>query len=122
LPAYSRNKCSSSCCSAGSQEPADVEVLRSIASTAFESILGRIDEAILPGSDKKILREKIAEIAQGYTFRPEDKVIAHFLSKLLSLFKEQQVAETDVREFVGLCNAYLTGKSSCTMTPDTRSP
>lgn len=95
----------------GVQEPADVEVLRSIAPPAFESILARIDEAILPAADKKLLREKIAEIAQGYTFRPEDKVIAHFLSKLVSLFKEQQVAETDVRDFVGLCNAYLTGKS-----------
>jgi predicted ATPase len=95
----------------GVQEPADVEILRNIDPAAFQSILARIDEAILPVSDKKLLQEKIAEIAAGYTFRQEDKVIAHFLSKLVALFREQQEAETDVRDFVGLCNAYLTGKS-----------
>src|SRR6185437_4056614 len=58
----------------GVQEPADVEILRNIDPAAFQSILARIDEAILPVSDKKLLQEKIAEIAGGYTFRQEDKV------------------------------------------------
>jgi predicted ATPase len=94
----------------GLQGPADIEVLRSIEPSAFESILARIDDAILPAADKKLLQNKIAAIARGYSFGPDDKVIAHFLSKLVSLYREFQKNESDVREFVDLCNAYLTGK------------
>jgi predicted ATPase len=94
----------------GFQDSADVSVLQSINPEAFESMFARIEETILPASDKRLLQKKIAEISQGYTLGPEDKVIAHFLSKLVSLYKDQQADETDVREFVQLCNAYLTGK------------
>ncbi len=96
----------------GLQENPDLSVLRSIDPNAFESLFARIDDATLPPSDKKLLQEKIAEISAGgnYTIKADDRVIAHFLSKLVVLFKEQQQYETDVRDFVGLCNAYLTGK------------
>jgi hypothetical protein len=94
----------------GVQGSADVEVLRSVDRTAFQSIFARIDEAILPASDKQSLQAKIEEISEGSSFGPEDKVIAHFLSKLVSLYREQQANEADVREFVDLCNEYLTGK------------
>ena len=32
------------------------------------------------------------------------------MSKLVALYKEQQANESDVRDFVQLCNVYLTGK------------
>jgi predicted ATPase len=96
----------------GLQENPDLSVLRSIDPSAFESLFARIDEAILPSADKKLLQAKIAEIAEArnYTIKAEDRVIAHFLSKLVVLYKEQQEYETDVRDFVRLCNVYLTGK------------
>jgi predicted ATPase len=56
------------------------------------------------------LQAKIAEISGDYRVGPEDRVIAHFLSKLVVLYKEQREHESDVRDFVDLCNAYLTGK------------
>jgi predicted ATPase len=78
----------------------------------FQSMFARIEEAILPAQDKKLLQEKIAEIvnASAYTIKPEDRVIGHFLSKLIVLYKEQQQNESDVRDFVRICNVYLTGK------------
>ncbi len=94
----------------GLQDNPDVSILRSIDLNAFQSMLARIDEATLPAADKKNLQEKIRDIASGYTLGPDDKVIAHFLSKLVSLYKEQQDNEADVRDFVHLCNEYLTGK------------
>jgi predicted ATPase len=96
----------------GLQDNPDLTVLRSIDPTAFQSLFARIDEATLPASDKRLLQEKIAEItnAAEYTIKPEDRVIAHFLSKLVSLYKEQREHESDVRDFVRICNVYLTGK------------
>lgn len=94
----------------GLQGNYDVEVFKSIDPKEFESGFARIDEAILPAADKKLLQAKIAEIAEGYSFKSEDKVVAHFLSKLIVFFREQESNEVDVRDFVELCNAYLTGK------------
>ncbi|HWY59461.1 MAG TPA: AAA family ATPase [Terriglobales bacterium] len=96
----------------GLDDPAaDVAVLRTIEPAVFESIFARIDETTLPPSDKELLKTRIASIAlQGYGIGPDDKVIAHFLSKLVALHREQQASETDVRQFAKVCNAYLTGK------------
>ena len=90
---------------------ADVAVLRTIEPGVFESIFARIDETTLPPSDKELLKTRIANIAQqGYAVGEDDKVIAHFLSKLVALHREQQASETNVRDFVQVGNAYLTGK------------
>jgi hypothetical protein len=42
--------------------------------------------------------------------KSEDQVIAHFLTKLLELYTEQEASERNVREFVKVCNEYLGGK------------
>lgn len=96
----------------GLQDNPDLTILQSINPAAFQSLFARIDEATLPASDKQILQEKIAEISKAseYTIKPDDRVIAHFLSKLVSLYTEQQEHESDVRDFVRTCNVYLTGK------------
>jgi len=90
----------------------DAAVLKTIDTSVFESIFARIDEATLPTSDKSLLKARIANIspAGGYGIGPDDKVIAHFLSKLVALYRQQQESEQDVRAFVQLCNAYLAGK------------
>jgi len=94
----------------GLQENPEVSVLRSIDPSGFQSMFARIDEAILPASDKSLLQSKVQEIVEGSPIGPDDKVVAHFLSKLVSLYVEQQRDESDVRDFVQLCNEYLTGK------------
>jgi ABC-type Mn2+/Zn2+ transport system ATPase subunit len=94
----------------GLNDKPDISVLRSIDPTSFQSMFARIDEQTLPTADKLLLQTKIKEISQGSGLGPDDKVIAHFLSKLVVLYKEQRTSESDVRDFVDLCNLYLTGK------------
>lgn len=89
----------------------DVAVLKEVDPKVFVSIFARIDETTLPASDKMQLERTIANLKQGYGSTQNEQVIAHFLSKLVALYREQQKSETDVRDFVQLCNAYLTGKS-----------
>jgi energy-coupling factor transporter ATP-binding protein EcfA2 len=88
----------------------DVRSISEIDAKALEAVFERIDEATLPLSDKRILRGKVAAILEDHRLDEQDKVIAHFLSKLIELYAEQQANEKDVRDFVSLCNRYLTGK------------
>jgi hypothetical protein len=94
----------------GVNDNPDTSIFNSIDPSSFESMFARIDEQTLPVSDKRLLQTKILQLSKGSALGPDDKVIAHFLSKLIALYKEQQESERDVREFVTLCNAYLTGK------------
>lgn len=94
----------------GLSDKPDVSILRSIDLNGFQSMFARIDEQTLPSADKLLLQAKIEDISRGRGLGPDDKVIAHFLSKLVVLYKEQQTNESDVREFVRVCNQYLTGK------------
>lgn len=52
----------------------------------------------------------IRDMTDQNQIRQEDQVIAHFLSKLIQLYTEQEASEKNVREFVRVCNEYLTGK------------
>lgn len=94
----------------GFQANPDLTALREIDLQGFQSMFARIDEATLPAADKILLQTKINEISRSYQVGPDDKVIAHFLSKLVALYREQQASESDVRDFIRLCNDYLTGK------------
>lgn len=87
----------------------NLEDLKAVDLPTLDSILARIPDETLPPADKSVLKEKISSIA-GRSYDPRDNVIAHFLQKLLTLYKEQQASETSVRKFVDVCNIYLTGK------------
>lgn len=89
---------------------ATVERLQSVEPSTLESMFARIDEVTLPQRDKDQLRRRVADILGKATVDTEDKVVAHFLSRLLELYKAQQESERDVREFVRVCNDYLVGK------------
>jgi hypothetical protein len=88
----------------------DVQSIGKIDAKALDAVFARIDEATLPTSDKKHLKAKVETISATHAIAEEDKVIAHFLSKLIQLYSEQQANEKNVRDFVSLCNQYLTGK------------
>jgi putative AbiEii toxin of type IV toxin-antitoxin system len=88
----------------------DIEQLRNIDRSVLEDILIRIGEDILPSSDKQRLTERVEKMAERNELGAEDTAVAHFLLKLLALYKEQQEKERDVREFVEVCNGYLSGK------------
>jgi predicted ATPase len=94
----------------GLQDSPDLAILQTMDAKELGFMFARIDDSILPSVDKALLQTKIAEINEGRAIRQDDRVIAHFLSKLVSLYRQQQSNESDVREFVEICNAYLTSK------------
>lgn len=94
----------------GVHNKVDLQNLSALDNDTLNSIFARMDETTLPLADQKRLREKVADMAQRTTIQADDKVIAHFLSKLLILYRDQQANEMDVRKFVNVCNGYLTGK------------
>lgn len=88
----------------------DVERVRDIDPKALDTVFARIDETTLPTSDKDRLKKTVAHISSTRAIKESEKVIAHFLLKLIDMYSEQQASERDVRSFVELCNQYLTGK------------
>lgn len=88
----------------------DVQSLGDIDAKALDAVFARIDEITLPTSDKRHLKQKVEAISATHRIDEQDKVIAHFLSKLIELYSEQQADEKNVRDFVSICNQYLTGK------------
>lgn len=84
--------------------------LKEIDENTIEPILKRIPQAILTEKERSRLREIIQKIRSSGIVAEEDKVIAHFLSQLVDLYNTQLARETDVHEFVKVCNQYLSGK------------
>ena len=73
----------------------------------IDAIFSRIPQAILSLREQKRPREIIKKIQKTGEIDEEDKVVAHFLTQLVSLHEAQQEDEKDVREFIKLCNDYL---------------
>lgn len=94
----------------GAYTKVDVQSVGNIDSDTLDAVFARIDEVTLPTADKDHLKKKVAAISTSQDIKEQDKVIAHFLSKLIQLYAEQQANERSVRDFVTLCNQYLTGK------------
>lgn len=94
----------------GEYRDVNLEDLKAVDLPTLDPILARIPDETLPPADKIVLKEKVSSIA-GRSYDPRDNVIAHFLLKLLTLYKEQQASEKSVRTFVDVCNGYLSGKT-----------
>jgi len=85
--------------------------LRELDSSRIDDIFGRIPSEILPEQDQTMLRQIIAEINTTGTIDDKNRVVAHFLTKLVQLYNKQQEDERDIRDFVKMCNdGYLSGK------------
>lgn len=78
--------------------------------TTINAIFNRIDQTVLPEPEQKILREMVAKIKVDHRIQSDDRVVVHFLTRLIELHTTQQEKEKDVREFIGVCNEYLSGK------------
>lgn len=67
----------------------------------------RRTQAILYDQDQNFLRETIAKIQKSKQVDDDDKIVAHFLIQLIELYEKQQAEESDIREFVDVCNKYF---------------
>ena len=94
----------------GVHKSVDISKVGQLDSVTLDSVFTRIDDVTLPAADKAHLKEKVAAISASGRIQEDDRVIAHFLLKLIAFHSEQQANEKNVREFVLLCNKYLTGK------------
>lgn len=92
----------------GDYRGADPALLRQLDDTTVDAIFSRIDTSILPEGEQASLKDSLNQIRAGTS--EENKVVTHFLTRLLQLHKTQQAAERDVEEFVRVCNTYLLGK------------
>jgi predicted ATPase len=89
----------------------ELDELRELDESRIKEIFKRIPEKILPAQDKGRLRTMIGEFNEAGAISEQNKVVAHFLIKLVDLHKKQQAEERDIREFVQVCNeGYLSGK------------
>lgn len=88
----------------------EVQKLEDLDNETVESIFSRIDEKILSQREKTELRNMLDNIKNEGRIKEDQKVIAHFLLKLLKWHKEQQKQEQDIRSFINVCNNYLVGK------------
>ncbi len=88
----------------------NVEELKDLENQTIESIFSRIDEKIISEEEKKELRNMLEKVKNEGKIEEDQKVIAHFLLKLLKWHKEQQEQEKEIRNFVNICNKYLVNK------------
>ncbi len=88
----------------------DLAGLRVLDEPTVDALFSQIDEATLPKPEQESLRGLIRRIQAGEELQTHELVIAHFLTKLIELHEVQKGKERDVRDFVEVCNRYLSGK------------
>src|SRR5690606_30168021 len=59
-------------------------------------VLGRINEKILQDSEKEKLRTFVKELSEKGDLNNEDRVIAHFIFRLIEIYVEQRKKEKDI--------------------------
>lgn len=79
---------------------------------SLDEILSRIDTETLSGHIKETIKSNILKIKDenSENLSESDKVISHFISKLIKLNEDQTENEKLIREFTNVCNNYLIGK------------
>ncbi|MDQ1156105.1 putative ATP-dependent endonuclease of OLD family [Sphingomonas sp. SORGH_AS 950] len=88
--------------------------IESLDENALSVILGRVSEQVLSVEDKELLRAKIVDMKgkRRSDMEVNDLYLAHYFSRLMSASADISSQETEVSEFVDVCNAYLNpGKS-----------
>jgi predicted ATP-dependent endonuclease of OLD family len=94
----------------------DSNVLSSLDLDAVTQIVGRVEETMLSADEKQILVDKVRDLKAEKT-QPQtrlsapDKIVLHFLTKLIESAAIQQKEEQQLRAFAAVCNKYLNNKT-----------
>ena len=95
----------------GTYQTIDPIQLQQLETDEMDTLFRRIPSEILPEQDKQVLKNIISKIKQSGEIQASNRVVAHFLTKLIELQQQQQDNEKDIRQFVQVCNeGYLSGK------------
>jgi len=86
-------------------------LINSLDSEKLHEILNNIDETLLQKKEK----EGLINFVENYKRNPtstknEDKIVAYFIQKLVSIYEQQSITEKDVISFIEICNIYCFNK------------
>jgi energy-coupling factor transporter ATP-binding protein EcfA2 len=85
--------------------------LENIDEKVLSNIFNRINESVLSSNEKQRLMSFVKDIKKTRELNEvENKIIAHFIHRLSSIYLELQKEEKDIVEFIEICNEYLTNK------------
>lgn len=92
----------------------DIELIRDASDESINNILKRINKNILPQKSRDKLSATIENIrTKDYNkTKPNEheRVICHYLTKLLDFQKDLDKKEERIRKFCDICNAYIINK------------
>lgn len=96
----------------GEGDKFDHTLINSLGADEITSIINRVEEHTLNENDKILLTNAINTIKTSpENLTHQQKYIAHFFSKLVSIVRSLEGRESPVTKFKDLCNNYLFGKS-----------
>ena len=94
----------------GEYENVDHEPLLELTEREIDAILDKVGENLLPHEEKRTLRQIIESLRSEDDIESRNKVVIHFLVRLVELHKKQEENEQSVVKFVEVCNDYLRDK------------
>jgi molybdenum-dependent DNA-binding transcriptional regulator ModE len=96
----------------GQADTYEKSAISSLTDDDINKILDRVEEKTLSEEDKRSLKTVIGKLRSRSTDLEgvRDRYLAHYFSKLVEIYTQQQQKDSQVRKFVEVCNKYLTGK------------
>lgn len=87
----------------------DVEQIQQLSEASLLKVLSRVSEDVLTPNDKDLLRTRVNQIREGKAAPPtvQDKYLANYFSRLMTVNEEITSREKDVLSFIETCNDYL---------------
>ena len=94
----------------GTYVDVDTSPLVSLSEYAIDEVLNRIGERLFSNADSDRLRKIIDALKRDGEIQEDERVLVHFLVKLVLLHQNQVKREKPVVDFVRVCNNYLVDK------------
>jgi ABC-type dipeptide/oligopeptide/nickel transport system ATPase component len=84
----------------GAYQHAEPSEIIELDEATINAIFNRIDQTVLPEPEQKRLRAMVAKIQVDHRIQSEDKVVVHFLTRLIELHTTQQEKESMMAHIV----------------------
>jgi len=88
----------------------DVRIIKQTSTKIIEEALDRMQETILTKDQKKHIMDLINSIDSEDDLSVHNKVICHYLKKLLGFLESLSAEESKICRFIEVCNSYLVDK------------
>lgn len=88
----------------------NLDEIKTVDETTIHDIMNRVDQSILSDDSKLKLSKSLQVIKENGIRSDHDRVVCHYFLKLLDSHNELIKKETNIREFIEVCNKYLENK------------